>query len=112
MQTEARAELDEVWHRCAQIVRAGWLRIFSHVHIGHYHAPVGIYIIAVDARTVIRIFANDVEISRGSRVTFASGGDGGDRDILVSFAKICALLMQADEDGGPSVVGGHRIAAG
>jgi hypothetical protein len=67
-----------------------------------YFARSGVPNDSVERRFVVYVFLSDFKIARWSGVSGLSGGDRAHSDKMISFVKVCFLLIPHDGDGGSS----------
>lgn len=117
VQTIARLELHEEWHRRTAKTSAGRLAMLPYIHIGLHHVAAVVDVVAVDAGSMIAILPNHPESPSGRSVPFATRGNMGYSDFLAAFFENGFLLTQLHNNGSPAIlkrgdVGGHHVAHG
>src|SRR5436190_1330011 len=100
VQADASDDSHEKRHRGAIVPAARRHLILAPIDVFHHDPPcLRIDVIAVDARDVIAVFLDDLEVAGGGPITFASCRKGRNTDELTAFVEVGALLAEIDPNG-------------
>ena len=98
MQSVARQEFDEVGHRSTHEVRMRRFRVTPSIDVGLHHFALFFFLVTREPRAMTFIFADNLEVTIRSAISFATTGYARRRGSMPSAVKIGLLCPQAHDD--------------
>lgn len=119
VQAVAGTELDEIRHGSSPKMRSRRSSVFPRIHIRLHDPPIPVHVIAIQAGTMIAVFADNPKLTPWGSIPLPSRRYPAHGHFLPAFVEVSALLAEAHDDRGTAGLSvrdvrsdkiGHRVA--